>query len=375
MGAITLAAPAAASEPLFTGTLTDKAGNPISGPMFVTAMPDNMRKYRATFTVGTAEADANGHYEVTVTDAARIKQLAAEQEGVVDFAIASQLPGVEGSGFVSRRVVRDGDDLRLVDSSLDAAAARRASAGPPVVDFQANDRRVATRMGGALTLAEPLASRQQVAMCMKTGIESVKSISKWTIIGELNNAYNDGTVATFTYGRSHHAETTIGVAQATADGGWEISATKEMTNSGEIGFPPAKRRWARKLQTGFEYTKTTEKIWCGFSGYERTTIRPTNWDGGARDVIKQAKALDRCDRAVKSYPPNARARTAKQSAIRWNGAVNAFGASLTAQSGFSDNVIIEYHFGGRGNKQHRVCGEDGKQPIWEAGRIYSGTRH
>ncbi|MFT4034393.1 MAG: hypothetical protein QM679_02330 [Patulibacter sp.] len=123
--------------PFFTGTITDKSGRPISGPMFVTAMPDDVSKDMETYVVATAQADANGHYEVTVTDTARVQQLAAEQEGVVDFAIASQLPGVEGSGFVSGRVVGSGDALRLVDP------APGASKAPKVVDFQANDRRAA----------------------------------------------------------------------------------------------------------------------------------------------------------------------------------------------------------------------------------------
>lgn len=374
--------PAATTGPtspavLFAGRITDKHGTPIPGPMSVTAMPNDMQKWKQTFTVGEATADAQGNYAVTVTDPSTIEELAAEQEGVVDFVVSSRVAGAEGGGFISRRVVRRGNQLGLVDSNVDPKLARRAGGPPtpPTVDFTVRDERA--KRARQATAGDPTATRSQmpvICTAWQADPSKTKSIAKWTVVGELNNAYNDGTVATFSYGRERHAETAIGVASNFGDGGWSISETKSMTDSGTVGFAPAARRWARKMQTTFEYTKTEETQACGVAILHRTYIRPTDWRGGTRDAVKQAAALDRCDRDAPTYGPGSSASTGKQSAVRFDRAVDAFGVSLTAQSGFSTNVSIAYEFKGSKGKQHRVCGEDGKQGIWASGRAYSGAK-
>ena len=54
---------------------------------------------------------------------------------------------------------------------------------------------------------------------------------------------------------------------------------------------------------------------------------------------------------------------------RFNAAVSIFGASLTAQSGFSTTVRLHYHFG-TVQPQHWMCGDDNF--ISSSHRVFSG---
>ena len=60
--------------------------------------------------------------------------------------------------------------------------------------------------------------------------------------------------------------------------------------------------------------------------------------------------------------------------MRFTRAVEAFGVNLTARSGFTENVSLEYVWGGPESKRHFLCGQDGKQSPMESGRVFSGAR-
>jgi hypothetical protein len=60
-------------------------------------------------------------------------------------------------------------------------------------------------------------------------------------------------------------------------------------------------------------------------------------------------------------------------AVRWTRGAAAFGVYLTTRSGFSENVTLEYRFGGRPRKRHYLCGPDGTSSPYEAGRVFSGA--
>jgi hypothetical protein len=59
--------------------------------------------------------------------------------------------------------------------------------------------------------------------------------------------------------------------------------------------------------------------------------------------------------------------------VRWNRGATAFGAGITARSGFDQKVAISHAFGGKQGKQHYLCGPDGRQSPARAGRIFSGA--
>lgn len=72
---------------------------------------------------------------------------------------------------------------------------------------------------------------------------------------------------------------------------------------------------------------------------------------------------------------NATTKTTYSSeAVRWTRAVDAFGVNLTARSGFSRNIGLDYWFDGPPEKKHFICGgETGKESAGTAGRVWSGA--
>jgi hypothetical protein len=205
-----------------------------------------------------------------------------------------------------------------------------------------------------------------------TVLERRKSRSL-AIIGELNNAYNDGTVGTYSYGRNRSADTNFGVAVSYDGGGsFSISGETHMGDSGSITFPPFKRRLARKLRSMFEFTR--EKVvtnTCAKS--PEVNIRATSWIGGDDETIKQRGALDRCDAtALQPYLTLANFTRTKNSGVRFRAGAEAFGVNITTQTDFSTDTALRYDFG-RG-KHHYLCGADGRQSPYESGRVFSGAR-
>ena len=137
-------------------------------------------------------------------------------------------------------------------------------------------------------------------------------------------------------------------------------------------FPPANRRYARKLRTLFEFShqaarNNTCAVWDHY-------VRAESWIGGTNSDLRQPGALHRCDpRAVRGYEGSARFHRKRNEAVRWTRGVDVFGVHLTAQSGFSENVRLDYTFGGPVRKQHFLCGPDGRTGPYEAGRVFSGA--
>ena len=59
--------------------------------------------------------------------------------------------------------------------------------------------------------------------------------------------------------------------------------------------------------------------------------------------------------------------------MRWNRGVEAFGINISAKSGFSENVGMEYRFG-TARRKYYLCAPDGKKSFADAPRVFSGAR-
>ena len=194
------------------------------------------------------------------------------------------------------------------------------------------------------------------------------------MVGELNNAYDDGTRGRFTYGHRRSADTDFGIGMS-FDGGdtWFIGGENHIGDDGSARFPPATRRYARKLRTLFEFShqaarNNTCAVWDHY-------VRAESWLGGTNSRLRQPGALDRCDpRYVDGYEGTAQFHRMRNKAVRWTRGVSVFGVHLTTQSGFSEYVRLDYTFGGPVRKQHYLCGPDGRSSPYEAGRVFSGAR-
>jgi hypothetical protein len=104
-------------------------------------------------------------------------------------------------------------------------------------------------------------------------------------------------------------------------------------------------------------------------------IRATSWIGGTNSQLRQPGALDRCEPRYLNggFEGTTGFHRTRNEAVRWTRGASAFGVYLTTRSGFSENVTLEYTFGGSVRKRHYLCGPDGRSSPYEAGRVYSGA--
>jgi hypothetical protein len=223
---------------------------------------------------------------------------------------------------------------------------------------------------------EQTAHAAQLGHC-KTGYWVKKPVNtpQWAVVGELNNAYNDGTAATFTYARDHTADTDFSVA-VSSDGGetFELHGQTHIGDYGKVVWPTFRRRFARKMRSKFQFTLEAARADTCAVWSEK--IHATAWLSGTDFTIKQAGTLDKCDSSWVGGSAGAGSEWERDhnDAVRWTRGVSAFGVELTSQSGFSTHVVTHYVFGGPENKMHYVCGPNGRQSPFLSGRIFSGAR-
>jgi hypothetical protein len=365
--AAVLPAAADANAMIATGTLKDADGNAASGTVRVYAWVFPKKGQTAELPLlGSTTAGADGRFEISTLDANLLQRLAGPRAGWVDFTVVGDTGSYSGSwgytGYVDAPggVARVSSADEIIQSRATGAKAASVPTTAPDVTIHATRRTL-------------FAQAAQVGRCdTKMTVKPLESIPKMTVVGELNNAYNDGTTGTFTYGRGRSAETVIGAASQFQDGSWGISAEYLISDSGEAGFVPAPRRWSRRLRTSFEYTKYFVK--ASSCAKPETVIRATGWLGGANDTIKQ-NGLDKCDTKYGGqFPSGTRFKRQSGEAVRYTRAVEAFGVSLTARSGYTQNVTAEFAWRGPRGKMHYVCGADGKESAYTSGRIFTGSK-
>jgi len=129
----------------------------------------------------------------------------------------------------------------------------------------------------------PFAQASQAGRCdTKLRTRKPQSVRKLAVVGEINNAYNDGTWGQFSYARERSAETSFGIAANYEGTTWTISGENLITTKGSAKFPRASKRMSRKLRTLFELTRyQVQRSSCAVW---ETEIRATSWQGPARAV-------------------------------------------------------------------------------------------
>jgi hypothetical protein len=347
------AAPASAATVLISGTVTDAAGMPAPGTIRVYAWPHSGRAMTLPL-VGTAQAGAGGEFTVVAADQRTLLELADQRDGWLDFTATAETISGRGewtfTGFVAEP--RPGV-ARIASDASPPRITIRATRGRPLRAAAAHSGR---RCRNERQVTEPRYSRSLA------------------VVGELNNAYNDGTLGRFTYGREHSADTEFGVAMS-SDGGdtWFIGGENHIADSGSVTFPPATRRYARKLRTLFEFShqaarNNTCAVWDQY-------IRATSWIGGTDTDLRQRGALNRCQARYfgGGFQGGVEFHRIRNNAVRWSRGAAAFGVYLTTRSGFSENVRLDYRFGGSTRKNHYLCGADGRSSPYESGRVFSGA--
>jgi hypothetical protein len=368
-----LTAPAGhAAVTLTSGTLTDAHG--IAAPGTVQIYAWSRSGSGAMPLIATAQTDLNGAFTAVAQDDQQLLDLAAAQNGWLDFLAIGTTAGHQGDWTFSLNV--SGTAGAAITRSAHAATAATAptTATPRAVGSLAPV--IAIR--ATQTYAPPAGTSAHAASGGPGCSPVMTVLDKRTdrslaIVGELNNAYNDGTVGTYTYGRSRSASTNFGVAVSYDGGGtFSIDGETHMGDSGSITFPAFKHRLARKLRSMFEFTRS-RILTNTCARRPEIQIRATSWIGGDDESIKQAGALDACDpRAVQPFLTGSSFDRNRNSGVRFKAGVEAFGVNLTTQTDFDDNTALHYSFGR--TKRHYLCGADGRQSPYESGRVFSGAR-
>lgn len=359
---------AVAGVPLSAGQLTGADGRPASGTVRLYNIPRDLSVQPQL--VGEGAADAAGNYRVVSLDDARLSQLAAANGGrVIDLMAAGYTAGATGTWTFSMLIERAGNAVTAtaVGESASRATLRSADGAAPGaarVDVRARQ-----------SLARPGIQFRQAQQCVP-GVETRKPESRRSsaVVGDLNNAYNDGTRAAFDYARTGKSSTKIGVAQSFDSGAsFSISGENYIEDEAEVNFPQVARRYARKLRTQFEFTKYQARTSnCSPWSVE---IRATSFIGGTNDSIKQAGALDKCqtDQLV-GYKPTAGFKSRQAQGTRFTRGVESFGVNLTTQTDLNEKVTVAHRFGGSKGKEHFLCAPDGKSSPFTSGRVFSGAR-
>jgi hypothetical protein len=375
------AATASAATELTRGVLRDASGQPSAGTVRVYAWPHHKRPMSLPL-LGEAQAGASGAFVVTAADDARLAKLAKQRHGWLDLIAVGETPGFQGRWAFTSFIVGEQRAVKSVaprDVTTTAWVAR-ASGPTRSTDIRITaKRRLPPVVRAAQVGGEPPSNR------CRPEYQTLKPVStqRWALVGELNNAYNDGTRAKFSYGREQTADTNFGVGVSSDSGGsFSIEGETHVADSGELTFPTVKRRYARKLRSKFEFMREAARTYtCAKWDVQ---VRANQWLLGTDDAIRQKRALDRCDASyVGGTDAGASFARATNNATRWKkGAGVSFptvsgvsaGLWLTSQSGFSRNVTLDYAFGGPRGKKHFICGGDhGKQSAAVAGRVWSGS--
>ena len=367
-GALLGAAPASAATVLTSGTLADAAGMPAPGTIRVYAWPHSSRAMTLPL-VGTTQAGAGGEFTVVADHARELLDLARQRDGWLDFTATAETISGSGEWTFTGFVSRTPEGVRV--TSGDAVSTR---AGAARIASQRGEPRIAIRAGRRRPLLAKAAAQRDEPCRNERQVTEPKYTRALAVVGELNNAYNDGTRGRFTYGREHTADTEFGIA-ISSDGGdtWFIGGENHIGDYGSVTFPPAMRRYARKLRTLFEFShQAARNNTCAvFDHY----IRATSWIGGTNSDLRQPGALNRCDPRYlgKGFEGKGFFHRTRTRAVRWTRGAAAFGVHLTTRSGFSENVTLEYSFGGPPRKRHYLCGPDGRTSPYAAGRVFSGA--
>jgi hypothetical protein len=366
--AVTFAAPAAAhAADLTGGVLTNASGDPSPGQVRVYAfeLPRGGEKEHSMPLLGTATAGSDGKFTVTAADDAQLSELALARGGWLDLTALGDTPGSQARWGFTVFVDHPSGVTRV--SSADSAIA----AGGQATIAKATTQTPQIRLQA--TRAVPFALTSQLNHCgWKMESRKPVSVQKLAIVGELNNAYNDGTRGKFTYAREHTAQTSFGIASNYEGVNATISGESLITNKGVLTFPRALKRYSRVLRTKFEFT--TYEIKASECAVWEKEVRATAWLGGTDSTTKQ-NGLDKCDPTkVARYEGGSTFFRERNKATRYTHAVEIKGLNLTSTSGFSNNVTLDYAFGGPPSKLHYICGPNGQQDAMEAGRVMSGTR-
>jgi hypothetical protein len=357
-----LAWPAAAQDlPIIArGTLTDPSGQPTAG---------NIRVYVNEAMVSTgsrgrmkplAEVDAgpDGQWVARGALNPAARRAISQGDGQVNLLILARTAA--------------GDVLLPAPRQLGGEAVASAASGP------SPDTNIDVSVPAEAAQAAP-APAASAASTSRADCEWVATPSRIrnTRIGELHQSKL--VSAKFEYAAEHHADTDFSGALSyssghgpwTARGGYHVSTRRGTTDT----FSPPRGKFSRYLISRFSYrTLYLKGKDCGRKEY---LVMPVKFRGGSdwKGYNDAAEILDgACSRVSPEYnhpiAPGSSFSTAHAKAVDISVGVSIFGASLSTQSGYSNQVVGQWTTSKRAKKTQYVCG-NGQDPV-DAPVVYAG---
>jgi hypothetical protein len=342
---------------IVSGVLADATENPVAGSVelfaWPTGRPVGVGESLQLLSVGHDRAARDGRFSVTGDLTPELAELARLNGGYINFVLQATAAGVIDENHFSRYV---GDtpftaqDARPARRPTEWRASPEEPAVPVMVRLQdsedASANRISPMQGGCW------------------GNRLVERQVAHTIIGELRTP-EDTVEAFFAYGKRPDSE--IGVAGRASGGSCSGAGSFHIANADDTRV--SQRAGSGKhllVRTRFMYERYEYSCPSG----KREKVVPSEWMG---DVQAEPTTVRGCagvpETRLGRFTPETDFTRNKEKAIRWEGAVDIFGASLSARSGYSQWVEGYWKFGAA--DMHVLCGDNG--PPKRAGHIFAGT--
>jgi len=356
--------------------------------------------------IGKAEADSLGRFEIRIPPSPELIELASENDGVLNMqlwatgqaktaVVASPTPEApsSGSSFGGHQANTVGNALGTARSLPSTTLVAVEAVGAVVVD-------------GANTANGKAFSAPNGVKLYATGVKEATNRSgdpqpcptpqppgPWYVVddnyyfepvGELH-VYWDGT-AKFTYGKT--ADSEMGVGYSHSYGPWSVSGTVHIGNSNSravdiSGSAPAsfpEQPFGHRIITKFHYLHERSSQGGDCNVVDR--IRATEWiasilnstDVSYRDGYDRANYVwQNCpasspEACFGEYGPRAHFGRQSAKAVKYTAGVSAFGVQLSAQSGYSTMVQMDWTFGNQPDTHYLFYD---KPPYDTAPQVYS----
>jgi hypothetical protein len=178
-----------------------------------------------------------------------------------------------------------------------------------------------------------------------------------TVIGEFHTGAN--TKGHFTYGTTSDSDISVGYNYGR---GWSVGGTGHVGNSRAtyIRFN-VRSNFHHQLKTTFRYIHwhltlgpscASSKRW----GEQYQKVTPSSWQSGSEIGAKVGGTFCKGAEGRRSFAPGSDFYRGSRRSYTYGSAAKAWGASLSATSGYSKFVDMNYRFGDSKKAPHYLCG-------------------
>lgn len=362
-GAVTAPTQQSTGPVIASGRLLDTSGRPTAGAVELLAWPpaesQEVGQEVALVPVAQTQTGQDGHFTLRSVGSPALTALAAANGGYLNLELHALSGGTVEETHFSRYLAQD-SGLQNLDANRPEGtwlARPDEPAEPVTVRFQ--------RPSGMR--AQSVDEGPRLPVLGGDGCQGLRLLEKSaadTVVGELRTE-PDTAIARFVYGKV--ADSDISVAMRASGGQWSLSGEHHVANSDRDDVvKKASRGEQISVLSSFEYGRYESTCMSG----KKEKVMPLGWRGGG--LASRRVALRGCSYApglnTFTFEDNTEFNRDRERAVTWGGAASAFGASLSARSGYSQYVHAHWEFGSE--KEHLLCGDNGNPS--ESSHIFAG---